>query len=394
VNTPKRISVEVICLEPFRAFFPLALLAGVAGVALWPLHFWGFSPFYPGQAHARIMAFGLFGGFIIGFISTAFPRMISARSLRAAELGSLLVIYIAMVVSYLLAKLSAGDLLFLLLVGALAIILGSRWLNRRDTPPPGFPLVGLAVLCAVAGVLLSFIEHDDELAFFWITLPKLLVYQGFILLPILGVGGFLLPRFFGYQSRHDFPESIVPPPGWKREAFEALLAGMIILLSFVMEAAGWYRAGPAVRLLATLGYLLRVLPLFRAAKSRNALVSSLRMALGLVLLGYVATLFFPGYRVGMLHLSLVGGFALLTFTVATRIIFSHSGNAALLNRRNLWLTVTAWLILFAVATRISGDIWPGILVTHYIYGAIVWIIASLLWAWHVIPKVMVPDPEE
>jgi uncharacterized protein involved in response to NO len=391
---PQRISVESLCLEPFRVFFPLAVLAGLAGVALWPLHFWGVVSFYPGQTHARVMTFGLFGGFIVGFLGTAFPRMLSARPFNRGELALLLALYLVMVGAYLFGNLSVGDALFLAWLGALAIVLAIRWKARRDLPPPGFPLVGLALLCAGAGVVLSFLEHDDEIAFFWITLPKLLVYQGFILLPILGVGGFLLPRFFGFESRHDFPESMDPPPGWKREVLEALLVGFIIVISFVLEAAGWYRSGPGIRFGATLVYLLRVVPVYRAAKPRNALVTSLRLAFALVLIGYVATTIFPAYRVSLLHLTLVGGFAVVTFTVATRIIYSHSGNQALLGKRNRWLHVTVWLILFAVATRISGDIWPSILVSHYIYGSIVWMVALLIWAWYVLPKVLAPDPEE
>lgn len=29
------------CGEPFRLFFPLGLVSGIVGLALWPLHLWG-----------------------------------------------------------------------------------------------------------------------------------------------------------------------------------------------------------------------------------------------------------------------------------------------------------------------------------------------------------------
>jgi uncharacterized protein involved in response to NO len=394
VKMARRITIAAVCQEPFRIFFPLAVLIGLVGAALWPLHFWGVYPYYPGQTHARLMAFGLFGGFILGFLGTAFPRMISVRSWTKPELGLLVCLYLAMTGSYLMGRLRVGDICFLALLGAFAILMASRWPQRRDIPPPGFPLVGLALLCAATGVLLSLPDRGDEVSFFWMTLPKLLIYQGFILLPILGVGGFLLPRFFGLESRHDFPESIKAPPGWKRQALDGLLAALAILLSFVLEAAGWHRTGPAVRLVAVLVYMLRVVPVFRATPNRNALATSLRLALLLVPAGYLAIMIFPEYRVGLLHLTLGGGFAVVTFTVATRVVYSHSGNQALLAGRNRWLKVTVWLILFAVATRISGDIWPTILVSHYIYGSIVWVIAVLIWAWYVLPKVLTPDTED
>ena len=58
-------------------FFPLGTLAGLSGVALWPLHFGGVIESYPGQNHAHLMANGLFGSFIFGFLGTAMPRMLS-----------------------------------------------------------------------------------------------------------------------------------------------------------------------------------------------------------------------------------------------------------------------------------------------------------------------------
>src|SRR5262245_54373516 len=69
----KGIGLNDIGREPFRVFFPEAVLAGIIGVCLWPLHFSKLMPLYPGQSHARIMVYGLFGGFIFGFLGTAMP---------------------------------------------------------------------------------------------------------------------------------------------------------------------------------------------------------------------------------------------------------------------------------------------------------------------------------
>src|SRR5690242_18540167 len=76
-----RITLAEMAAEPFRIFFPAGVLAGIVGVSLWPLHFGGVLEFYPGQNHARIMACGLFGAFILGFLGTAMPRMLSAPRL-------------------------------------------------------------------------------------------------------------------------------------------------------------------------------------------------------------------------------------------------------------------------------------------------------------------------
>jgi len=49
------------------------VLAGILGVALWPLHFANVLELYPGLGHARIMTYGLFGAFLFGFLGTATP---------------------------------------------------------------------------------------------------------------------------------------------------------------------------------------------------------------------------------------------------------------------------------------------------------------------------------
>ena len=95
-----------------------------------------------------------------------------------------------------------------------------------------------------------------------------------------------------------------------------------------------------------------------------------------------------------MHLTLVGGFAVITFVVATRVVFGHSGNGALLKGRNRWLLVAVGLMLFGMATRISGDFWPKVLTSHYTYGALLWIAGVLLWAVYVLPKVLVADTED
>src|SRR5436190_21845692 len=75
--------------EPFRIFFPVATLAGLIGVALWPALLLGWTQNYPGPSHARLMVQGFFGGFILGFMGTAMPRLVGGRPFSAREAFSL-----------------------------------------------------------------------------------------------------------------------------------------------------------------------------------------------------------------------------------------------------------------------------------------------------------------
>jgi len=388
----KRIALAECGREPFRIFFPAGVLAGIAGVALWPLHFTNVLELYPGLSHARIMACGLFGAFIFGFLGTAMPRMLSAKPLQAFQVLPLALLHAAMVIAFACGKIVIGDALFLLMLATFMSLMIARARHRKDTPPPGFILVGLSFLSVAAGTVLAVLQHFRELDASWVTLQRLLSYQGFVLLPILGIGPFILPRLFGMQSQHDFPEMRIPVAAWWRKAALAFMAGALVIGSFFVEASGWYRVAHWIRFGAALGYILLEMP-FHRAPATNALGISVRIAFAGIVAGFLAVALFPAYRVGLLHLTLVGGFAVITFVVATRVVFGHSGNGALLKGRNRWLLVAIGLMLFGMATRISGDFWPKVLASHYTYGALLWLAGVLLWAFYVLPKVLIADNE-
>jgi uncharacterized protein involved in response to NO len=392
-TSKKRSGLRELGAEPFRILFPAGACAGMVGVALWPLHFSGLMDLYPGQAHARIMAYGLFGAFILGFLGTAMPRMLSARPLHWRTVLLMAFVHAATVTAFATNRILVGDILFLGLMTTFAGAMVIRAKQRKDTPPPGFILVALSFLCVVTGGVLAILQHFRDLEVFWITLQRLLSYQGFVLLPILGIGPFILPRLFGIQSQHNFPEMMIPAPAWWRKAGLALTVGALVIASFIIEATGWHRFAYALRFGTTLAWLILELP-FHRAPATNALGVAIRFAFIGLAAGFLAVAMFPAYRVSLLHLTLIGGFAVVTFVVATRVVYGHSGNLALLARRNGWLLVSVGLMLIGMATRISGDFWPKVLASHYTYGALLWIAGVLVWSAFVLPKVLIAEAEE
>jgi uncharacterized protein involved in response to NO len=394
-NLTRYISLEDIAREPFRIFFPAAVVAGLTGVALWPLHFGGIYLFYPGTIHAHLMVHGFFAGFIFGVLGTGLPRMLSTKPFSVPEVLALFALHTAIVIANLVGKTLISDVLVVVLLVAFATCAVARIRVRQDNPLPGFILVALALVCLAAGTGLSIaLANKDEPPLFWVKMQHLLSYQGFVLLPILGVGGFLLPRFFELPNKHDFPESRTPAPGWLMKAGWALLVGMAVLISLVIEAVGWERTAYAIRFAGAGAYLLHEVPIYRSRIHKDTIRACVALAIGLLLTGFLAVVFYPFNRVAILHLTLVGGFAVLTFSVATRVVFGHSGNQARLTQPNRWLMVAVGLMVLGMATRISGDFFPNIRVSHYNYGAGAWMVGALVWSIYVLPKIRFRDPEE
>ena len=61
---------ELLLAEPYRWFFPLAVLIGIAAVLLWPAFYQHWIDYQPKTSHARLMIQGFIGGFAFGFLGS------------------------------------------------------------------------------------------------------------------------------------------------------------------------------------------------------------------------------------------------------------------------------------------------------------------------------------
>jgi uncharacterized protein involved in response to NO len=397
-STPRAIGRWItftdLCREPFRLFFPAATLAGLIGVSLWPVMLLGWTENYPGPSHARLMVQGFFGGFILGFMGTAMPRLVGNRPFSAYESFSLFALFLSNVAANAIGMNTLADWLFAGELAFLFSLLKRRCHSGRDLPPPGFVLVGLSFASALAGTALHLAGRRWELNQPLELLARLLSYHGFVLLAVMGAGAFLLPRFLGLGVRRKLPESAEATPEWKRGARIAKAAGAFVLLTYVLEAAGWSRAAGVARALVIAAYLAYEMPLERLRWNWRGVHGQLIVGLLCVPLGVLLAGWFPAMRATLLHLELVAGFALITTGVATRVVFGHSGGSAKLERFRPELTTAAVLMLLGLATRMSGDFSTAIQATHYFYGAVGWLLGAVLWAASVLSRVLRPDREE
>lgn len=388
-----RPSARELAAEPFRLFFPLGILAGLTGVSLWPLHFLGLGQ-YPGVPHARLMAHGFFGSFVLGFLGTAMPRMLGTHPLPPSLVTALGLSQLSVIALHLAGRTGLADLAMLASVLLLMVALLNRIRRRTDLPPPGFVLAGLGLACGVTGLLLGVTPIVDEGDAGRAILQTRLLYQGFLLLPVLGVGGFIFPGLLGAPNRHDFPEMRWPNRAWTGKAGEALAVGLVILASFGLEVRGDVSWAYGIRFGAAAVYLLRQVPLRSLAGRRSSVAHSLRAGLVLLLAGLLVVTLLPQWRVTLLHLTYASGLVLVTLAVATRVLFGHSGQPQRLHARNVWLIVAFALVFAGTLTRITGDFLPKILPTHYSYGALMWAVGIVLWAWKTLPAVLVADRED
>lgn len=379
--------------EPFRIFFPLATLLGISGVSLWPLYFSGLHQFYPGPMHARLMIQGFLAGFVLGFLGTALPRLLSAPPLRRGELWKLVALYLTTAGLHIGQQPRAGDLAFVVLMLAFGGCMLRRVRQRVELPPPGFVLVAFGYLSGIAGPVLWLCGLQGWASGRVALFGAMLLNQGFVLFLLLGIGTFLLPRFLRLRDVRTMAEERTASPGWRLRAAFSATTGVVLLASYWIEAgnamlptAAWLRAGAAVVFLAAM------IPFHRQSDPWRTATLASQLALLALIAGLVFPLAWPAQRVAGWHVVFLGGFSLITFTVATRVVLGHSGHEALFDTRLPALQIATLLLLIGSVLRAVGDFSPSrplwLDAASYL-----WMLAAAVWGFRILPKVRLADPD-
>ena len=387
--------LDQIAEEPFRVFFPLGILASAVGVLLWPAYFAEWTTIYPLEAHARWMVIGFGGCFVAGFLGTAGPRLLGSDPWCRFEIILHVVMALVVMTSLAFNRIAMADLMTgFWLLGILKSLLFRVFVGRKDMPPPGLPLAVLGLTGAMLSGFALSMEGYLSYSMPWRTFWRLLYFQGFLWLPILGVAPYLLPRFFGRKSLHAFDDSLNMPVGWMRPFIESTIAGVLFLASFALEAWVGGRTGMALRCVVVAVHLIRSVPGLVSWGKVNGLGLALRWVLPSALGGWLLAMIFPPLRIGSLHLMFIGSLGLLMLAVATRVTLGHNSRHDRLSSPLTWFHGVWVLILFTAATRLTSDFVPKVRVTHFIYAALLWVVILAFWAWKLRREARLPVYKE
>lgn len=330
------------------------------------------------------------GSFIIGFLGTAGPRLLDASALIAAETSALLALQIASALLHLAQKQTAGDIVFLVLLLFFLGMMAKRARTRRDLPPPHFVLVLFGFFSAITGIFLVTAAKSLTNGLFANQLGSLMLNQGFVLFPILGVGAFFFPKLLG-GAKPEPSDLRIGAVLWTTRAAIAALTALVIWSSFVLEALGWMRTAALVRGLTTLTYFVTQGHLLEKPSGPPFLARCFRLGALLLVAGLFLPAALPAYRVANLHLIFIGGFSIILFTVSTRVILGHAGQSHLFRKRLGFLMVALALLVVAMIARVGADFVPPARNTHLVYAALIWLLAAIVWACALAPKLSLSE---
>lgn len=375
-KAPKKAGLCWLAAEPYRVFFASGAMWSIIGVLLWPLFYAQWIGFYPNLVHARLMIEAFGGAFVVGFLGTAGPRMATAPKLTPPELFWLFGLHQACAVSHLTLHLWWGDVLFIALLGSLLLCLVVRVVKfRKEAPPPQMLLALTGLGCGIVGaamlldgkLLLDVSRH---------RLANLLLYQGLLLPPVLGIGSFVFPRMLG----GDFGDPKTAAQS-KAKLLRSIAAALLLVASFVLEALGFVVAGYVLRAGVALVYLL--IEVRWKAEQIGSLTTGLFWALAVGWLGLVLAPLHYAQHVSIEHLLYIGGFGMLMLVVGSRVLFGHSGDLEGFFVRSKWVRFLVFLGVLAATTRATPAWVASTTVSHHIYASLTWALLAACWlAWH------------
>ena len=373
---PRRDGLSWLASEPYRLFFFSGAVWSIIGVALWPLYYSQQFGFYPSFVHARIMIEAFGAAFVVGFLGTAGPRMATAPKLTPLELFWLFALHQACGISHLTLHMAWGDMFFIALLGSLLLCLVIRVVKfRKEAPPPQLLLALTGLICGITGAsfLLSNATLLDPQR---LRLANLLLYQGLLLPPVLGIGAFVFPRMLG----GDFGDPKTAAQS-RTKLIRAVMAAVLLIVSFILESSGQIILGYALRALVAAVYLL--MEVRWKTEQSGSLTTGLFWSLILGWLGLALAGFFYTQHVSVEHLLYIGGFGMLMLIVGSRVLFGHSGDLDGFFVKSKWVRFLVFLGVLAAITRATPAWVPSTTISHHIYAAVTWGLLALFWLlWH------------
>ncbi|MCC6765907.1 MAG: NnrS family protein [Deltaproteobacteria bacterium] len=371
--------------EPFRLFFPVAVVLGAIGVGHWLFYATGITTTYSGFLHGQVMTQAFMMALAVGFLMTAVPRRTQSAPPAALEMACALAALVIVTAAALagrwaLAQLAYAALFLVLLQFAVRRFLGHGAARR---PPASFVLVPIAVAHGLAGALLIALATRPGTSPVVLALGRLFVEQGVFLCLAVGVGSLVLPLMAGEPPPADLGSS----PRERAKLAAYALLGAALCASMVVEAAGWVRLGPLCRAAVVVGGLVLGGGAARLPKKPGLHRRLVWLAVWLMPVGLVGAALAPDLRIAMLHVLFIGGFSLMGFGVATHVSLNHLDLERLALGRPPAVVALGLCMVLAMLARVGADFSEGYF-DHLAWAAALWIVGAGAWLAFLGPRLL------
>jgi len=377
-------SATVLQREPYRPFFALGLALAWAGVLPWLLFGLGVPIGYPSALHATSQIQGFLLCFASGFLLTMIPRRTGTSPPAVWQIAVLLLAPVIASACAWAGALRVAQVPWLVALVALFGFVATRFATASAgrRPPHSFAWVPVALLFgAVGGVVLAVAPLDQPEVY---AIGWRLVLQGTFAALILGVGGMVFPLVTQGEAVADIGRSAADR-AWLAGH---LVAALLLFGSFVVEVLWSASAGYALRAAVILATLLASARIYRRPGVPGWQRWWVWVSAWCVPLGYGIAALYPQYYQAGLHVTFIGGFALMTFSVALHVTLAHGGEPKLTRARLPSVALFGTLLLTAAMLRVLVLYDPARLQLWLTASSAVFLAATAVWGALAVPRLV------
>ena len=256
----------------------------------------------------------------------------------------------------------------------LSLFGGRRLLKSKKKAPVFFSHVGMSMALAFAGAYAHY-SYDSFLGLH-------LYHVGLLLLLVLGIG----TRFFSFLS--GLPSEFEMASKVHRMVFHAMgLALMGLLFLAGLRHSEAYFGLSFVSVL----YMVFVWKFHRNADRPSPLKTGMRIVSVSIPLSFFLCGIWPEYYLAWLHILFIGGFAIITYAVATRVILAHGSYSTDLELNS---SAFRWFLVFlgaGIVSRLFYAFTEGLWRTSWLHmAATAWVLAIGCWSYFFFNKIFKP----
>lgn len=376
-------------VDPYRFLFPIGFVLGVFGAALWILFYSGALATYPVALHASTMMSGFQFCAATGFLMTGIPRFTGTRPANATELGMGSGLGLLLLLISVLGTRSPGIVYLFFWVAFcfslfLAYYFARRFVRRSRNPPPSFSFVAVALLFSIFGnLILALAEYFPPSV---VQLGRLFLYHGMMLGLVLGVASWLVMANLGWSPKKNAEISF---QGKRRMPFDSsLIVTVLFVLSFFIEAFYSAMLGRVLRASVASFVIVPAWKPYRQPKSNTKMARWLWIASWCVFAGLWIYALVPTWATSGAHLMFIGGFSLMIFMIASRMILSNGGHDLAYEERSRVYALIVLATVSAATLRLLVRFEPAWSVRLTVAAASLLLLAQGIWAYAFLGKVL------
>ncbi len=369
--------------EPYSVFFLEGAILAWGGVLHWFLHSIAVLPDYRPVFHSITQIQGFLTCFALGFLYTAIPGRTGTSPPSRAELALGLIAPPIVTISGWFQAWVVSQTAWLILAATLFRFVAKRFTapDAGRRPPAGFVWIPFSIVLGVMGSAAIAIYGIRGGEPFWLhELGRLALLQGCFLGLVLGAGSLALPLLTRGQGPPDASTKDV----WRWPLYA--LAATALLASFWLEVFVSVRSGYGLRAAVVLAVLLEGAQIWRLPTVPGRHRRVLWLSAWMLPAGYLLGCIFPAAKKGALHITLIGGFAMMAFTVGMHVALAHAGHQKLVRGRAWQPVVFGICFVAAAGVRFLADLdrahflpWIGV-------AALLFLAGTLAWAHQLVPQ--------